>query len=97
MQAGVAASRDAHARTGLRTGRNAHVERFNLRHAPIPVAILANGVELAGAAAALAGDLKFHFAADLGDASGAAAGRTRFFVARAARPSRGKRCRYPGA
>ena len=82
MQAGVAAPGDPHARTGLGSGRDADVERFNFRNAAVSIAILANGMELAGAAATLTGDLEFHFAADLGRAAGATAGRTALRVAR---------------
>ena len=69
VQTGVAATGDAHARTGLRTGGDAHIERLHFRHAAISVAILTNGMQLAGTAAALAGDLKLHFAADLSHAA----------------------------
>src|ERR1700722_19375138 len=82
MQAGVAAPGDPHARTGLGSGRDADVERFNFRNAAVSIAILANGVELAGTAATLAGDLEFHFAADLGRAAGTTAGGTGLRVAR---------------
>lgn len=81
MEAGIAASCDAHARTGLRAGRNAYVERFDARDAAFAVAIVADGMKASGAAAARAGDLKTHLAADLRYLAGAAAGGANFFIA----------------
>ena len=81
VQAGVSASGDADARAGLRARRNAHVERFDARHAAFAVAIVADGMKASGAAAARAGDLKTHLAADLRYLAGTAAGGANFFIA----------------
>ena len=82
MQSGVAAPGDAHARTGLRARGDAHVERIDARHAAFAAAIAAHRAQLSGAAAARAGDLKAHLAADLRHVPGAAARGADFFVAR---------------
>src|SRR5271165_5082983 len=82
VQSGVSAARHAHARTRLRAGRNAHVERLHLGHASLAAAVAAHGAKLAGPSAARAGDLKAHLSADLRHLSRAAAGRAGLLVAR---------------
>ena len=82
VQSRIAAPRNAHARAGLRAGRNAHVQRFHARHAAFAAAIPAHRTQTSRAAAARASNLKTHLAAHLRHLPRAAARGANFFIAR---------------